>query len=298
MLIHAQEKFSYYDINWKLCDPSEARFFSIKKKTDSGWLRYDYFMLKNKIQMTALYEDEKCEIMNGFATWYYYNGVLSATGRFIHDKREGVFLNWYPNGMLSDSGHYHNDLPQGTHLGWHLNGYQRDSLRVLNDSSSIYVSWFDNGLPSSAGYRLYDKPNGTWQYFHKTGQLAAKIKYESGRIQSAEYFDESGQVIKDNSKVDRDAAMTKGSFNEYLDNKLYWPTGLAFENGNMAAVEARFTVNEEGKVEDVWIATPLHPQFDDIVVSVIKSCPPWKPRLDHNRRVRQYFKQIVTYTQE
>ena len=298
LLLTAQEKLTYYDIYWKLCDPTEARFFSIKKKTDSGWLRYDYFMRENKVQMTALYEDEDCKVMNGYTNWYYYNGIPSAAGRFIHGKREGVCVSWHPNGMISDSGYFHNDKPQGLHLGWHANGYQRDSMQVLNDSSSVYVSWFSNGLPYSAGYRLYDKPHGSWQYFHNTGQPAAKIKYEHGRVLSAEYFDESGKAITDTSHTDRDAAMAKGRFLDYLNKKLYWPKGLEFSNGNVAAVEARFTVNEDGKVEDVWIATPLHPQFDEIVVSIIKSCPAWKPRLDHNRRVKEYFKQVVTYEQE
>jgi hypothetical protein len=40
----AQKTEAYYDYNWKACTPENARYYSEVVKTDSGWLRHDYFL--------------------------------------------------------------------------------------------------------------------------------------------------------------------------------------------------------------------------------------------------------------
>jgi hypothetical protein len=46
----AQRTELYSDYNWKPCEPLEARFYSTIQKTDSGWLRNDYFISELKPQ--------------------------------------------------------------------------------------------------------------------------------------------------------------------------------------------------------------------------------------------------------
>ena len=71
----AQKTETYYDYNWKPCPSIKARFYSTVEKTDSGWLRYDYFLSGLKLQMKALFADSACKVYNGQSIFLYANGT-------------------------------------------------------------------------------------------------------------------------------------------------------------------------------------------------------------------------------
>jgi hypothetical protein len=43
-----------------------------------------------------------------------------------------------------------------------------------------------------------------------------------------------------------------------IEKNIYWPMDYEFKKGNTATVVVEFTVNEEGKVVDAEVYTPLH----------------------------------------
>src|SRR6185436_12232310 len=104
----SQKTEAYYDFFWEPCAPESARYFSTLEKTDSGWLRHDYYVSTGKLQMRALYEDQACKTLNGNSYFFYANGNPSAVGRSLHGKQEGICLSYHANGMMSDSGMFHN----------------------------------------------------------------------------------------------------------------------------------------------------------------------------------------------
>ena len=297
MQIHAQKKETYYDYNWKPCDPLLARFYSINEKTDSGWFRRDYYIGELKLQMAALYSDEANKVHNGYSYYFYPDGKLSETGQKIQNKKEGLFFSFHNNGMMKDSGFFHDDKLVGKRFGWHPNGAQSDSIVAVNDSMEIHVSWFDNGVPSSAGYTKYGKDHGKWRYFHNNGKPAALEVYNQGKLVSGEYFDEDG-VVQTKPFKDEIPASFKGGMDgwrTYLEKNLYWPHDLHFKDGNMAVTGIEMTISEDGNVENVFVTTPFHPEFDNIALKVIKQSPKWKPAIQNNRRVKYRFRQHVTF---
>ena len=78
------------------------------EKTDSGWLRNDYYVSSQRPQMRALYADEACKIQNGNCLYYYANGFPSLIGRRVNNKEEGICMSYHSNGMMADSAVYHN----------------------------------------------------------------------------------------------------------------------------------------------------------------------------------------------
>ena len=56
-------------------------------------------------------------------------------------------------------------------------------------------------------------------------------------------------------------------------------------------------INEEGKVEDAEVTTPFYPKFDKIAKEAIESSPNWIPAISHNRSVKFWIKQAVTFIQ-
>ncbi|HET6994203.1 MAG TPA: TonB family protein [Chitinophagaceae bacterium] len=299
--LHAQKKESFYDYQWKPCNPTEARFYSTLEKTDSGWFRNDFFIGNSSLQMQALYEDEECKIYNGRCIYFHANGKLQSVGIRHHNKEEGPYVRYYSNGMMADSASYHDGIPVGSRMRWHRNGFASDSIYHANDSMDVQISWFDDGQVASAGYLLHGKLYGKWKYFYHGGSVSAEELYDkNGKIISKTYYGEDGTAVANETKSDQDIVFKKGgqAWQEYLRKNLYWPRNLEFNNGNMAVVVVEFTVNEQGKVEDEEVVIPFHPEFDRIALSVIHNSPAWTPRVAHNRKVKTLIRQPVTFQQE
>ena len=296
----AQKKITYYDYNWKPCESLKARFYSTLEKTDSGWLRYDYFISGPKLQMKALFEDSACKIYNGQYILFHANGNVASMGRKLHNKEEGVCMRYHSNTMMADSATYHNGERVGTELGWYPNGFMSDSSSRVNDSMEVELSWFDNGGISSVGYYLHDKMHGKWNFFHRNGKPSGVELYDHGKVVAKQFFNEDGSPLADTSKATAKAVF-KGGINQwqqYLNENLYWPQGYHFSKGDMAVVVLQLTINEEGKPENVEVVTPFHPVFDKLALEVIRKSPAWQPTVSHNRKVKSSFRQPVTFKEE
>lgn len=296
----AQKTESYYDYNWRPCEPAKARFYSTLEKTDSGWLRYDYFLAGLKLQMKALFADSACKIYNGQTIFVHANGRLASIGRQLYNKQTGVCVSYHSNGMMSDSATYSYGRPVGNKMQWWSNGTTADSVAHVNDSTDIEISWFDNGVPSQAGYWLNGKMNGKWKFFHRNGQLSAIEVYDHGTVLSKVYFKEDGSAQTDTSGVNKKASFQKEEYDwmNWLSKKLYWPNGYQFTNGDQAVVVVEITLTEEGKVENAEVAIPFHPAFDKIALDVVRRSPNWNPRISHNRKIKSTLRQPITFRQE
>jgi TonB family protein len=291
----------YYDYSWKPCEPGTARFYSVVSKTDSGWLRQDYYINSMQLQMQALYEDSDCKIYNGNAAWYYANGIPSAIGRYSHNKQEGICVRYHPNGMIADSATYRDGKPEGIRLLWHRNGYMSDSIAHINDSTDVQVSWFDDGSLSAAGYLVNGKRHAKWKYYHRNENLAGSIVFDKGIVLSAEYFNVDGSSQPDTSKANMEAGFKNGGIDgwrKYIVKNTHWPHGLKLKNTTLVTVVISFVINEEGKPEDVEVYVPFHPEFDKAAEDIIRKSPVWKPAIAQNRKVKQVFRQPVTFLQE
>ena len=299
--LHTQAQTAqYYDWQWKSCDVSLARFYAVVKMTDTGWFRNDFFMATQKLQMSGLYQDEATETENGWFRYFYSNGNLSSTGRYVNGKKDGLWLSFHYNGIISDSSVYEADRINGTRIGWFNNGYMADSAVYTSDGKAVYVSWFDDGTPSSAGRLLNKKKESTWQYFHKNGNKAALEKYQQGNLISRIYYDEQGIQLADTGNRDK-GAVFKGSeikWRNFLENNLEFPRQIALVNTNIITVVLNATIDEEGNVEDVYVEIPFNSVFDDEALRVMKKSPKWTPATDHNRKIKSYIRQPISFSQE
>jgi CIC family chloride channel protein len=54
-------------------------------------------------------------------------------------------------------------------------------------------------------------------------------------------------------------------------------------------------ISETGTIENVFTSTSFEKTFDSIAESVIKESPQWSPAIDHNRKVKCRFTQVVNF---
>jgi antitoxin component YwqK of YwqJK toxin-antitoxin module len=301
-LLHSQKIEKFYNYQWKeVTDVTKARFYSIIEKKDSLWQRQDFYIREAKLQMTGYYKDAECKVEQGEFTWFHPNGHLQTIGKYINGKKNGVWLSFHDNGMMSDSVSYNeNGWVFGTRLGWHANGQMADSTVINPDGSGVSVYWWENGNPSAAGrYAPGYKLHGKWQYFRSNGQLASLETYNYGKLIDKEYYDETGVKQTDTTNRDRAASFPGGldAWQKYLQKNLYFPSQYQFVNGDQAVVMVRFAVNEDGSVSEPTVTISLHPDFDKIALDVIRRSPKWIPAISHNRKIKEYHSQPVTFAQ-
>jgi TonB family protein len=298
--LQAQTVEKYYDYNWKPCDPSVARFYSVVKKTDSGYVQHDYFIRERAIQMIGKYSDKDSKVRNGYFTYFHSNGFVQSQGHYVAGKREGLWTSYHSNGIMSDSTVYRGNEITGISLAWHYNGFTADSINIKDDSSGVQVSWFDNGIPSLAGlYAAGKKKTGKWIFYHNNGIKSAIETYKAGKLVEKQYFDENGKEKKDTTNRDKEAGFPGGiaAWQSYLVKKIWFPDQYRLTNGEKAIVGVNFTIDEEGNVKDAFVSIPFHPEFDRIALKAITNSPKWKPAVDHNRKVKDRFTQPVTFHQ-
>jgi TonB family protein len=202
--------------------------------------------------------------------------------------------------MMNDSSFYVNGKRVGTSIGWYPNGYIYDSLILDKNGKGVIYGWFDNGNPGYVGkYSEGEKKDGIWKYFHKNGKLSSLETYKDGKIIDKKYYNEEGGEVKDTTTKEIEASFTGGKegWKKYLVKNLKYPSKYTIKNTDRAAVTVTFTVNEDGKVDDVFPSTPFYLEFDKAAIEVIKNSPNWIPALQNNRHVKYTMRQTITFVQ-
>lgn len=296
----AQETTLYYDYKWNVTtDISLARYFGTIQKTDSGYVKKDYFVSSELPQMIGKYSDQACKTKDGYFYWFHANKRLSRVARYVDGKREGSDIGFHFNGMMSDSTNYIDGVPMGISLSWHYNGFPEDSITYHNDGTSTKVSWHDNGNTSQAG-RLdtSGKFQGKWQFFDSQGNLAALETYEHGVLKEALVYSKDGSTEKNLTSIEIDAELKhkNKTWKQWLDTRVEFPRGLLLKNAKIVTIRASFEVNHLGEVQNVNITLPFHPQFDAVLKRAIENSPKWQPKIAHNRAVKSFFVQDLGFT--
>lgn len=293
----AQDK-QYYDWKWNPSNPEDARFVSLTDKTDSGWVRRDFYLSTKKSQMKGLYKDSALKIKNGWFRYFYVNQFVSSQGNYVNGKKDGLWLSYHFNGIMKDSAFYNAGQPTMI-IGWHSNGFMSDSSVYGNDGAAIHKYWFDNGQPSHTGQSSGTNKEGNWQYFHKNGKIAAIEEYKANDLVSRVYYNELGQQLSDTENKDRPASFKGGpkKWRSFLLNNLDFLDGVKLVNTYFVTVVLALTIDEAGNITDVYVDVPVSPKFDEQALKVIKRSPAWIPAVDHNRNIKYYTRQSITFGQ-
>ena len=71
---------------------------------------------------------------------------------------------------------------------------------------------------------------------------------------------------------------------KYIYSNIRYPEE-AMQNGIEGRVIARFTINRQGRVEDIRIDRSVHPSVDNEVIRILESLPAFKPAMQNGRKV-------------
>jgi hypothetical protein len=147
---------------------------------------------------------------------------------------------------------------------------------------------------------LNDRPHKIWHFYHSNSNLAAEEKYDNGEVASKHFYNADGALQADTIETERSALFGKapGDWKKYIEKKVYFSPAYTIENGKVVVVTVVGTVNETGAVEDVYVDIPVHPDFDRILLNTIKKSPQWLPAISHNRKVKDSFREALSFTKK
>jgi protein TonB len=139
---------------------------------------------------------------------------------------------------------------------------------------------------------------GKWIFYHPNGKPSAQEFYERGKKVTQQYFTEDGMPIADTTNTDREAGFPgkTAGWRRYLERNMnpMVPANLGAPNGQFT-VAVRFVVNKDGTLEDLEPLTSHGYGMEEEVLRLIRKRPRWEPARMHNRLVRAYRIQPVTF---
>jgi len=134
----------------------------------------------------------------------------------------------------------------------------------------------------------YDKNGDTTSYdIYKEGEVI-----KSWSLQPGEEVTVPEALLKSEKKAEFPGGGQ--GWLSYLGNALEYPSSLKDKNIK-GEVIVTFTVNVNGKVENVKVLKSLHPELDNEAIRVIQKSPRWSPAMQNNKKVPAYMTQSVRF---
>lgn len=139
----------------------------------------------------------------------YDANQLVEEGKYVNNKKSGVWTKYYPNGNKKHELTFANNIANGYAKIYYRSGQlQEEGIWKLNKWQGQYKYYYENGtLKYDWNYNASGKREGQQKYFHENGMLqylgdwkggkeAGELVeyYEDGSIKTKRFFDE-GKVI-------------------------------------------------------------------------------------------------------
>lgn len=187
---------------------------------------FKYYFPNGDLKSILEYDEEKAQ--TAYATHFYQTGDKMAEGRYIDQKKEGVWKTYGANEVLLSEGSYVADKKYGMWKTFHRNGQVAKEVMIENDlEQGLEKKYFEDGqLKEEATYKdgfkegktivynasgdtavvgtyFKDRRDGEWRYYNENNQLEKTVRYDRGKLLTPETGDgevESKEQFKDNRK--------------------------------------------------------------------------------------------------
>lgn len=202
----------FFDAKWKPTDKKAAVFYRIDKKENGVWLRKDFFVDKNQLQMAGVLRSISPEIKDGSFEYYHSNGKLKHTGPFKDNKETGEHRWYADSGNLEAIENYQDGKLNGAFTEYHPNGKPsiettfRDGIQ--NGKTTYYRP--DGTKHSDGPFKDGDR-DGLWNFYDAAGNPKSAHEYKTEYV-----IPEAGMFIKLPNSDWELTEKTEGPAAEYL----------------------------------------------------------------------------------
>lgn len=273
--------------------------YAIQTKEKDHWKKVVFDYADDKPVFGAYYSDAACTQFDGPYTAFNKENKVIQKGRYLNNKKTGVWLGYADDGKMNDSAFYKDGFIYGLSLTWHSNGTVHDSLVFGENGNGACRSYWSDGNAKASGKYVNGKKDGLWTYHHKNGIKCQEVNYQADSALNYTCYDERGNLQTKDCIYEREANF-KGderAWINYLTGKLSTARlPKAYYDGKIyGTIYIQFIVDKEGKVTDVKALNSINPALDEIAKNIIRQSPRWEPAVQYNRTVNAYRKQPVTF---
>lgn len=113
----------------------------------------------------------------------YTDGQLIEEGRYVNNKREGIWRRYWPNGKPMSEITYVAGLPRGAYKTYYPDGRpEEQGSWDLDRNTGTFKRWHPNGqLAQDFVFNQYGLRDGVQRYYHENGKLEVEVTIKEGR---------------------------------------------------------------------------------------------------------------------
>ncbi len=282
--------------------PSSERLatkYAVIVKENSHWKKVVFDIADDKPMYGAYYSDAACTEHDGPYTAFNKQNKVSRKGRYVSNKKTGVWLSYTEEGRVVDSAYYKDGFIYGLSLSWHNNGSIHDSLFFEDNGNGTCSSYWPDGNPKGSGKFVSGKKHGIWTYNYKNGARCQEVNYAADSALAYTCYDEKGNIQTKACIFEKEASFRGGenAWVKYLSGKLSTARlPKAYYDGKLyGTIYITFIVDAEGKVTDVKAINSIDPELDEVAKKIISQSPRWEAAVQYNRNVNAYRRQPLTF---
>lgn len=162
----------YYESGYKKSKGS----FGEKGVRKGDW---NFYYADGTLSETTKYVDDKA---HGRSEGYSDNGLMYRKVNYINDEKDGEETNYFYSGQLASIINYKSGKKNGVAKYYNNKGYLRTVTNYVNDEQDgIETIYYDNGKVESAVNYTKDIANGEYKEFYDNGDLKVKGMITDGK---------------------------------------------------------------------------------------------------------------------
>ncbi|HQQ98525.1 MAG TPA: hypothetical protein PLX35_14740 [Cyclobacteriaceae bacterium] len=173
----------YFDKDWKVTDKKSSKFYRLERKENGRWIRRDFFVQGNQLQMVGPLKSIDPEIKDGKFEYYYVNGKLKHTGSFKDDQEVGEHRWYNSQGTLEAIENYADGKLNGRFAEYNSNGTPSTETSFksgLQYGKTIYYR--EDGSKHSEGNFVEGQRFGIWTFYDEGGKVNGTREFKTDYI--------------------------------------------------------------------------------------------------------------------
>jgi len=224
---------------------------------------------KYKKEIYKIYNEKELLIQEGRAIdglaegeWIYYfnNGAIKQKGTLRKDKRYGLWTAYYEDGSLYAESNYVLGKVDGRYKTYHRNNALcSDNQYIMNKLVGSARKFYDNGRIEYEQAYVDGIKHGLGARVDTDGKYLWITSYEEGKILGEETRARSRSILNEIKNTTPNCSR----YLQPIDSpKLVYPP-VALRRGTEGCVLLDFTINEEGRTEDIIVDWSLPKKIFD-----------------------------------
>ncbi|MFK5856805.1 MAG: toxin-antitoxin system YwqK family antitoxin [Bacteroidota bacterium] len=159
--------------------------------------KFIYYYKKGGVKAVSEFSDDGIIANN---TTYYENGKLMAEGKFVNQKKDGIwkyYVNQDTNALVSMET-YVNGIIDGESITYYPNSGKPAEIVMFKDGkkNGKLLKYFPDGILMTESHYKNGMPNGNFIHYHMDGKVQIEGVYLNGlQIGEWKYFDENGKLV-------------------------------------------------------------------------------------------------------